>query len=84
VETDLWEAFKARMEATEEGKALLAQAIDTEDQKQALLQSLLDEKHKEDLRTSLRYERFEKWLAATYGPRPEKALPLQTILLAGL
>jgi hypothetical protein len=84
VETDLWEAFKARMEATEEGKALLAQAIDTEDKKQALLQSLLDQKHKEDLRTSLRYERFEKWLAATYGPRPEKALPLQTILLAGL
>jgi len=83
IEADVWNKFKADLEATEKGRELLAQFSDTEAIKPIFMQTLSDQ-YKEDLRSSMQYERFENWLVATYGPRPEKALPLQTILLAGL
>ncbi len=83
LEIEVWNQFQTRLEKTEEGKALLASITETDDQRQAILQSLLEE-NREGLRRSMQYERFENWLHATYGSRPEKPLPLQTILLTGL
>ncbi len=83
VETDIWNKVKANMEATEKGREILAQFADNEDLKRTYMQ-ILSEKDIENIRSSIQYERFDNWLAATYGPRPEKMLPLRTILLAGL
>jgi len=83
LETDVWNKVRANMEATEKGREILAQIADNEDIKRTYMQ-ILSEKDKENLRSSIQYQRFDNWLVATYGPRPEKALPLRTILLAGL
>jgi len=83
LEDDAWNKFKANMEVSEKGREILAQLPDDEDIKRTYIQ-MLSEKDRENLRSSIQYERFDNWLVATYGPRSEKALPLRTILLAGL
>jgi len=83
LEDDAWNKFMANIEVSEEGREILAQLSDNEEIKRTYIQ-MLSEKDRENLRSSIQYERFDNWLVATYGPRPEKALPLRTILLAGL
>ncbi len=84
LDADLWKALEARLAATEEGQSLLAQTASDDEFKQNLLRSFLGEKERDEVRDYMRYKRFDEWLLATYGPRPEKPLPLQTILLAAL
>lgn len=84
LDADLWKALEARLATTEEGQSLLAQTASDDELKQSLLRSFLGEKERDEVRDYMRYKRFDEWLLATYGPRPEKALPLQTILLAAL
>jgi hypothetical protein len=83
VEENIWQVLKDSSQLTDKDKLLLDQVAENEEQRRTLVRGLIGERG-EEFRHSLRYERFEKWVEATYGPRPEKALPLSVILLGGI